>query len=52
MSKNDKLIAMQLLSVLKERYPTLSVSLATVKMSDSALGGFVQGLIIANLFGK
>ena len=31
LSKNDELTTTQLLSVLKERYPILSVSLATIK---------------------
>ena len=38
LSKNDELTATQLLSVLKESYPTLSVSLATVKRERQCLG--------------
>ena len=38
LSKNNELTAMQLLSVLKERYPTLSVSLATIKRERQRLG--------------
>ena len=38
LSKNDELTATQLLSVLKERYPILSVSLATIKRERQRLG--------------
>lgn len=38
LSKNDELTATQLLSVLKERHPTLNVSLATIKRERNRLG--------------
>ena len=38
LSKNDELTATQILSVLKERHPTLDVSLTTIKRERQNLG--------------